>query len=107
MVKKLVILAIAALVAYGLVKWVPAWIESKRHAQSEQLNKMETHAQRRAEDMVGSGPNKVDKAIGGSYGQKAIENSDKANMRSYDTLRKMEEEEGGGEGGGGGEESGN
>lgn len=93
MIKKIIIIAIMALIAYGLIKWVPALIEQKRNEQSEQLRKMENRAQDKAGDMVGSGPNKVDRAIGGEYGEKAIKNADKANRRSYETLKKMEEQE--------------
>ncbi|HUT51944.1 MAG TPA: hypothetical protein VM658_01000 [bacterium] len=93
MIKKFIILALVALVCFLLVKYIPEMIHKERKAQTEQYNNMQLEAERKAGDMVGSGPNRVDRAIGGQWGDKAMKNADKASRRSMETLRQMEEQE--------------
>jgi len=93
MIKNLLLLAAAVLVVVFLVKYVPQWIGEKKKEQSEQLRKMEDHAQKKAEDMVGGDSPDLKNHLGGEFNRKARDNATKANRRSMDRLKQMEADE--------------
>jgi len=91
MIKKLILLAIAAVVVFALVKWIPRAIEEERYDYSEKLINKEDFAQDQAEDMVGQGSDGADNRFGGEYNKKARKNINKASRRSMDRLKEMQE----------------
>ena len=89
MIKKIILIIAAALVAIALIKWIPAAIKKERDQQTEKAMEMEDQAQKRAEEIV-------DKKSDGrpsfpkAFSDKASDRATKAHQRSADKLRDME-----------------